>query len=158
MVDLAYYVHRLFCSIVLFGIVVIKILFTFNLGLLFLTCGPGISVGIVTGYGLNGPGTKSRWRAKFSAPVQIGPGTHPASCTMDTESFPGAKSDRGVTLTFHLLLVPLVMTAELYLYSTYGPYGLYRALVPVQGCSLTYFTFTITTIFDFSILTCILLS
>ena len=26
---------------------------------------------------------------------------------------------------------------ELYLYSPYGPYGLYRASVPVQGCTLT---------------------
>ena len=26
---------------------------------------------------------------------------------------------------------------ELYLYSTYGPYGLCRASVPVQGCTLT---------------------
>ena len=25
---------------------------------------------------------------------------------------------------------------ELYLYSLYGPYGLYRASVPVQGCTL----------------------
>ena len=29
---------------------------------------------------------------------------------------------------------------ELYLYSPYGPYGLYRASVPVQGCTLPYFT------------------
>jgi len=28
---------------------------------------------------------------------------------------------------------------ELYLYSPYGPYGLYRASVPVQGCTLPYF-------------------
>jgi hypothetical protein len=27
-------------------------------------------------------------------------------------------------------------TLELYLYSPYGPYGLYRASVPVQGCTL----------------------
>jgi len=27
---------------------------------------------------------------------------------------------------------------ELYLYSSYGPYGLYRALVSVQGCTLPY--------------------
>jgi hypothetical protein len=27
-------------------------------------------------------------------------------------------------------------TVELYLYSPYGPYGLYRASVPVQGCTL----------------------
>ena len=26
----------------------------------------------------------------------------------------------------------------LYLYSTYGPYGLYRASVPVQGCTLPF--------------------
>jgi hypothetical protein len=28
---------------------------------------------------------------------------------------------------------------ELYLYSPYGPYGLYRASVPVQGCALPFF-------------------
>ena len=28
------------------------------------------------------------------------------------------------------------LTVELYLYSPYGPYGLYRASVPVQGRSL----------------------
>jgi len=27
-------------------------------------------------------------------------------------------------------------TVQLYLYSPYGPYGLYRASVPVQGCTL----------------------
>ena len=44
--------------------------------------------------------------ARFSAPVQTGPGAHPASCTVGTRSFPGVKSDRGVTLTPHPLLVP----------------------------------------------------
>jgi len=67
------------------------------------------SVGIATGYGLNGPGIESRWEARFSAPVQTGPGAHPATCTMGTGSFPGVKSGRGVTLTLHALLVPLVM-------------------------------------------------
>ena len=43
---------------------------------------------------------------RFSTPVQTGPGAHPASCTMGTGSLPGVKSDRGVTLTPHLLLVP----------------------------------------------------
>jgi hypothetical protein len=28
---------------------------------------------------------------------------------------------------------------ELYLYSPYGPYGLYRATVPVKGCTLKMF-------------------
>jgi len=32
----------------------------------------------------------------------------------------------------------LYLTVELYLYSSYGPYGLYRASVPVQGCTLPY--------------------
>jgi hypothetical protein len=67
------------------------------------------SVGIATGYGLDGPGIKSRWGARFSALVQAGPGAHPASCRMGTGSFPGVKSGRGVTLTPHPLLVPLVM-------------------------------------------------
>jgi len=44
-------------------------------------------------------------RAIFSAPVQTGPGAHPASCTMGTGSFPGVKNVRGVTLTPHLLLL-----------------------------------------------------
>ena len=64
------------------------------------TGGPGSSVGIATGYGLDGPGIESRWRRDFP-PVPTGPETHPASCTMGTESFPGVKSGRGVTLTPH---------------------------------------------------------
>ena len=32
----------------------------------------------------------------------------------------------------------LYLTVELYLYSPYGPYGLYRASVSVQGCTLPY--------------------
>jgi len=68
--------------------------------------GPGNSVGIATGYRLDGPGIKSRWRSRLSAPVQTGPGAHPASCTVDTGSFPGVKSGRGVTLTPHSLLIP----------------------------------------------------
>jgi hypothetical protein len=51
-------------------------------------------------------GVESRWGARFFAPVQTGAGVHPASCTMGTWSFPGVKSDRGVMLTLHPLLVP----------------------------------------------------
>ena len=71
--------------------------------------GPGSSVGMATGYEPDGPRIESRWGARFSAPVQSGPGAHPASCTMGTGSFPGVKSGRGVTLTPHPLLLPLVM-------------------------------------------------
>ena len=58
-------------------------------------CGPGSSVGIATGYGLDGPGIESRWGARFSPPVQTGPGAHPASCTMGTGFFPGGKERPG---------------------------------------------------------------
>ena len=44
--------------------------------------------------------------ARFSAPVQTGPRSHPASCTMGTGSFSGVKSGWGVTLTPHPILGP----------------------------------------------------
>ena len=64
-------------------------------------CGPGSVVGIATGYGLDSPRIESRWGARFSAPVQTGPGAHPASCTMGTGSFPGVKRGQDVNLTPH---------------------------------------------------------
>jgi hypothetical protein len=79
-------------------------------------CGPGSSVGVATGYGLDGPGIESRWGARLSAPVHTGPGAHPTSSKMGTGSFPGVEmgtgsfpgeeSGRGVTLTPQFLLVP----------------------------------------------------
>ena len=63
-------------------------------------------VGIATGYGLDGPGIESRWGGRYSAPVQTGPGAHPALCTMYAGSFPGVKYGRGVLLTTHPLPVP----------------------------------------------------
>ena len=68
--------------------------------------GPGTSVSIATGYGLDGPGIESRWGARFFAPVQTGPGAQPPSCAMGTGSFPGVNSGRGMTLTPHSRLVP----------------------------------------------------
>jgi hypothetical protein len=64
------------------------------------------SVGIATVYGLGRSGDRIPVEARFSAPVQTGPGAYPASCTMGTGSFQGVKSGRGVTLTPHPLLVP----------------------------------------------------
>ena len=66
--------------------------------------GPGSSVGIVTDYGLDGPGSNPGGDEIFR-PVQTGPGAHPASCKMGTGSFPGVKCGQGVLLTTHPLLV-----------------------------------------------------
>jgi len=66
-------------------------------------CEPGSSVGITTNYGLDGPGSNPGGARDFP-PVQTGPGAHPASCKMDTGSFPGVKCGRGVLLTTHLLV------------------------------------------------------
>jgi hypothetical protein len=56
--------------------------------------------------------------ARFSSPVQTGPGAHPVPCTMSTGSFQGVDSGRGVTLTPHPLLVLRSKNrVELYLYS-----------------------------------------
>ena len=97
------------------------------------------SVGIATGYGLDGPGIESRWGARFSAPVQTGPGDRPASCTMGTGSFPGVKYGRGVTLTSHPLLVP---------WSWKGiaipllPLWAVRPVQSLSACTRVTFTFT----------------
>jgi len=53
--------------------------------------GPDSSVGIVTCYGMDGPGIESRWGARFSTLVQTDRGTHPASYTTGTGSFAGVK-------------------------------------------------------------------
>ena len=54
-------------------------------------------VGIPTSYGLDGLGIKSRWGARFSAPVQTVPGDHTASYTTGTGDFSGVKRPgRGV--------------------------------------------------------------
>ena len=70
--------------------------------------------------------------ARFSAPDQTSFGAHPASCTMVIRSFPGVKSGRGVTLTPHPLLVPWSRKSIAIPLLPYGPFGLYRASVPVQ--------------------------
>jgi hypothetical protein len=77
--------------------------------------GPGSSVSIATGC--------TDWTVQESnpgggEPVQTGPRAQPASCTMDTRSFPGVESGRGVMLTPHPLLVPRSKNrVELYLFS-----------------------------------------
>jgi hypothetical protein len=74
-----------------------------------INCVLGSSFGIVTGYGLDGPGSEFRWEFYFSHLYRPNMGVHTASCTMSTGSFPVATSGRGVRLTTYPPLVPLVM-------------------------------------------------
>jgi hypothetical protein len=111
------------------------ILAEFNLKVLCL-CGTGSVVDISDWLLAGRSGDRILVGVRFSAPVQTGPGFHPASCTMGTGSFPGVKSGRCVTLTSHPLLVPLSRKGRAIPLPPYGPYGPHRATVPVQGCTL----------------------
>ena len=71
--------------------------------------GRGSSVGIATELRAGRFGDRISVGAKLSTPVHTGPGAHPASCAMGTGFFPRVNSGRGVTLTPHPLLLPLVM-------------------------------------------------
>ena len=54
------------------------------------------SDGIAAALVLDGPGIESQCGTRFSAPLKTGPGAHPASYTMSTESFPGLKRPKPV--------------------------------------------------------------
>jgi len=106
-------------------------------------CGPGSSVSTVTAYGLDGPGIESWWGRDFPHPSRPDPG--PAQPPVQRvpglslgKKWPGRDADPSPPSSAigH-------ERVELYLYSPYGPYGLYRTSVPVQGCTLL-FTFTST--------------
>jgi len=53
--------------------------------------GAGSSVGIATGYGLDGAGSNPGGDGIFR-PSRPALGTYPASCTMGTGSFPGVEA------------------------------------------------------------------
>ena len=78
--------------------------------------------------------------ARFSASVQTGPGTHPATCTMVTGSFPMVKSGRGLRLTSHPLLVPWSIKSRaislLFLWAV-------RPVHSLSACTRVHFTFTL---------------
>jgi len=89
-----------------------------------------------TGYGLDGPGIETRWGRDFpylSRPA-LGPTQPPVQWV---RVFPRGKERPGrdadpsppSSAVGH-------ERVELYLYSPCGLYGLYRASVPVQGCTL----------------------
>jgi hypothetical protein len=60
------------------------------------------SFGIATRYGLDRSGIECRWGARFSAPVQIFPEAHVASCRMGTDFLFAGPKGRGASLTTNL--------------------------------------------------------
>ena len=67
--------------------------------------GPGSSVGIGTGYGLDGPGSNCGGGEIFRTCPDRSWG-QPSLLYHGYRVFPGVESGRGVTLTSHPLLVP----------------------------------------------------
>jgi hypothetical protein len=82
--------------------------------------GPDSAVGIATRYGLDGPGIDSRWEDSFSAPIQTGPGAHPASCTMSTASSPGIKRPKRGVDRPSPSRAEVKERVDLYLYTPFG--------------------------------------
>ena len=79
------------------------------------------SVGTATRYGLDGPGIESRWGTRFSAPVQIDTGAHPASYRMGTGPFLRVeRPGRGVDHPPQSC-AEVEGRVELYVYSPSGP-------------------------------------
>jgi len=98
-------------------------------------CGPGSVVGIATGYGLDGRGIESQWGEIFrTCPDQP---WGPLSLLYNGywvfprgKEWPGHDADPSPPSSEERV--------ELYLYSPYVLYGLYRASVSVQGCTLPF--------------------
>jgi hypothetical protein len=84
--------------------------------------GPDNVVGIVTRYGArrSGDGIPEGGGARFSPPVQTGPGDHPASCTISTGTFPGVKRPRCGANHPTTSSAPANERLGLYLYSLLG--------------------------------------
>jgi hypothetical protein len=110
-------------------------------------CGPSSSVDIATGYGLDGPGIESRWRRDFphlfrpaleptQPPVPWVPGLSRGKERPGREADPSHPSSAVGHKRIELYIYSPYgqyglyrASVELYLYSPYGPYGLYRASV-----------------------------
>ena len=97
-------------------------------------CGPGSVVGIATGYGLDGLGIESLWGGEILRTCPDRTWGPPSLLYNGYRVFPRGKErpgrDADPSPTSSAVGHERV---ELYLYSLYGPYGLYRASVPVQG-------------------------
>jgi len=75
-------------------------------------------------------------RARFSTPVQTGPGSHPASFTMGTGSFPGVKRPGHGVDHPPPSSAEVKERVELYLYSPFGPSGFGGLVVSVLASGI----------------------
>ena len=62
-------------------------------GIIITPVGRDGSVGIATGYGLEGPGIESRWGSEIFRTFPDRPGFQPASYISGYRAFPGSKAD-----------------------------------------------------------------
>jgi hypothetical protein len=99
------------------------------------------SVGIATGYGVDGSRIESRWGARFFAHVQTDPEAHPAFCTMGTGSFPGLKRP-GRGADYPPLLVPRSKKSSAIPLTPSGPSDLLGVLLPL--CICIYYIYKLT--------------
>jgi hypothetical protein len=98
--------------------------------------GPNSVVSIATGYGLDSPAIESQWGQHFLhlSTLALGPTQSPVQWVPGLsrgKEWPGPNADPSPASSAvgH-------ERVQLYFYSPYGLYGLYRASVPVQGCTL----------------------
>ena len=98
--------------------------------------GPGSSVGIATCYGLDSPESNPRGVEIFRTCLDR-PWALPSFLYNEYRVFPGGKERPGRDANpSPLSSADGHKRVKLYLYSPCGPYGLYKASVPVQGWPL----------------------
>jgi len=110
-------------------------------------CGPGSSVGIPTGYGLDGPGIESRWGGEIFRACPDRPWRPTSPLYNGCRVFLGVKGGRGVTLTPHPLLVPWSRKGRVI--PLLPPWAV-RPVQSLSACRRVHFTFTFTYTFYYT--------
>jgi len=110
-------------------------------------CGSGSSVGIATGYGLDGSGIESRWGRDFPHLSRPALGPNQSSVQWVPCLSPGVKSGRGVTLTPHPLLAPWSWKGRAI---SLHPLWAVRPVQSLSACTRVHFTLSFYGQFSFT--------